>query len=130
MNERCLPMLSVRGQPFDFAEYLFEIKWNGIRALASRSHKSQPPEWDLWGRDVADYRSRYPELQVLAALPPGTILDGELVLVSQGVPDLEAILARHQLSNPIKIQLAKQPILCYSIGSPPNLKLLRLKVPN
>ena len=31
MNERCLPMLAVRGEPFDSAEYLFEVKWNGIR---------------------------------------------------------------------------------------------------
>ena len=113
MIARCLPMLAVRGQPFDSEEYLFEIKWNGIRALASRLPKSQPTSaWDLWGRDVADYRSRYPEMQVLAALPPGTILDGELVLMSQGLPDLEAILARHQLSNPIKIQHAsrQQPV--------------------
>ena len=35
MNERCLPMLAARGAPFDSAEYLFEVKWNGIRALAS-----------------------------------------------------------------------------------------------
>ena len=104
-----LPMLAVRGQPFDSADYLFEVKWNGVRALA----RSQPPGgWDLWGRDLADYRSRYPELQVLAALPPGTILDGELVLLSHGVPDLNAILARHQLSNPLKIGHAsrQQPV--------------------
>jgi bifunctional non-homologous end joining protein LigD len=105
MNERCLPMLAVRGEPFDSSEYLFEVKWNGIRALARRSHVSQPiGGWDLWGRDLADYRCRYPEMQVLAALPPGTILDGELVLQSEGIPDLEAILARHQLSHPAKIQ--------------------------
>jgi amidase len=35
-----------------------------------------------------------------AALPPGTILDGELVLLSQGLPNLDAILGRHQLSHP------------------------------
>jgi hypothetical protein len=26
MNERCRPMLAVRGEPFDSAEYLFEVK--------------------------------------------------------------------------------------------------------
>src|SRR5205807_10188998 len=65
MNERCRPMLAVRGQPFDSAEYVFEVKWNGIRALAAR-HTSG---WDMWGRELADYRPRYPEMQVLAALP-------------------------------------------------------------
>jgi len=113
MNQRLWPMLAVRGEPFDSPEYLFEVKWNGIRALASRSHESQPTGgWDLWGRELADYRSRYPEMQVLAALPPGTILDGELVRWRQGLPDLEAILARHQLSHPAKIQHASrhQPV--------------------
>jgi bifunctional non-homologous end joining protein LigD len=47
-------------------------------------------------------------MQVLAALPPGTILDGELIILSQGLPDLEAILARHQLTHPTKIQHARQ----------------------
>jgi bifunctional non-homologous end joining protein LigD len=113
MSERLLPMLAARGTPFDSAEYLFEVKWNGIRALAARSHGSQPTGgWDLWGRAMADYRTRYPEMQVLAALPPGTILDGELVLLPEGLPDLEAILARHQLTNPAKIQQAsrQQPV--------------------
>ena len=71
---------------------------------------SQPAGWDLWGRDLADYRCRYPEMQVLAALPPGTILDGELVLLSQGVPDLEAILARHQLSHPAVANPTVDPV--------------------
>src|SRR5881275_2400220 len=107
MSERCLPMLAARGLPFDSAEYLFEVKWNGIRALASRPCGSQSTSgWDLWGRAMADYRSRYPEMRVLAALPPGTILDGELVLLPDGLPDLEAILARHQLASPAKIQQA------------------------
>jgi ATP-dependent DNA ligase len=53
-----------------------------------------------------------PELEVLARLPLGTILDGELVRLSQGVPDLEALLAHHQLTQPIKILHAsrEQPI--------------------
>ena len=113
MSERLLPMLAGRGEPFDSPEYLFEIKWNGIRALACRSHGSQPTGgWDLWGRELADYRPRYPEMQVLAGLPPGTMLDGELVLMPKGIPDLEAILARHQLTNPAKIHHASrhQPV--------------------
>jgi len=90
MNERCLPMLAARAEPFDSSEYLFEVKWNGIRALAARHTDS----WDLWGRQCADYRPRYPEMDVLAALPPGTILDGELVLMPQ---DENGSLTRRQL---------------------------------
>jgi hypothetical protein len=51
----------------------------------------------MWDRELADYRPRYPELGVLAALPPVIILDGELILLSQSLRDLDAIQGRHQL---------------------------------
>ena len=56
-----LPMLAVPGEPFDGGDYLFEVKWNGVRALAANEHA----DWRLWGRELADYRWRYPELAVL-----------------------------------------------------------------
>src|SRR4029077_18247364 len=37
LMERYLPMLAVSAEPFDSAEYLFEVKWNGVRALAARA---------------------------------------------------------------------------------------------
>jgi ATP-dependent DNA ligase len=33
--DRIAPMLAVVGEPFDSPEYLFEIKWDGVRALAA-----------------------------------------------------------------------------------------------
>ncbi len=95
-----LPMLAARGEPFDSPEHLFEVKWNGVRALAA----IEQGQWLLWGRDLADYRSRYPELAVLTRLPTGTVLDGELVLWDQGLPNLDALLARHQLLDPAKVR--------------------------
>ena len=35
MLPRLLPMLAVPAVPFDSSEYGFEIKWDGIRALAA-----------------------------------------------------------------------------------------------
>jgi ATP-dependent DNA ligase len=100
IDESFLPMLAVRGQPFDSPEYLFEVKWNGVRALAARD----PSGWRLWGRDQADYRSRYPELEFLKRLPQGTVVDGEIVRLRDGLPDLDAILGRHQLTQPQRIR--------------------------
>jgi hypothetical protein len=92
MMEALAPMLAVTArEPFDAPDYLFEVKWDGIRALTCHDEGG----WRLWGRDGADYRPRYPELAVLAALPAGTMLDGEIVLCSQGVPNLPLLLARH-----------------------------------
>ena len=42
----------------------------------------------------------FPELAGLARLPPGVVLDGELVVLTKGVPDLGAVLqyvARHNM---------------------------------
>ena len=100
MSQRFLPMLAVPSAPFDSPEHLFEVKWNGVRALAD----SADGAWRLWGRDRADYRARYSELAMLSRLPTGTVVDGELVLCSHGVPDLHALLARHQLTNLASIQ--------------------------
>jgi ATP-dependent DNA ligase len=85
-------MLAVAAEvPFDAPDYLFEVKWDGIRALGGRDEDG----WQLWGRGGADYTDRYPELAGLAALPAGTMLDGEIVLLSGGVPHLAPLLARH-----------------------------------
>jgi ATP-dependent DNA ligase len=91
MIEPFAPMLAARAEPFDSPEYLFEVKWDGVRALAA----GEGGGWRLWGRELADYRPRYPELAALAGLPAGTVLDGEVVLLEGGRPDLGCLLARH-----------------------------------
>jgi ATP-dependent DNA ligase len=106
------PMLAARGEPFESAEYLFEVKWDGVRALAARDTGG----WRLWGRDLADYRDRYPELDFLARLPEGTALDGELVLFEGELPDLDALLARHALRQPAMIRhLSGSRPVCYVV---------------
>lgn len=49
-----LPMLAVAAEPFDSPEHLFEVKWDGVRALAS----VESGGWRLWGRELADYQPR------------------------------------------------------------------------
>jgi len=112
MNQRLLPMLAVPSAPFDSAEYLFEVKWDGVRALAACG-----PDGAVWGRDAADYSARYPELAVLGRFPAGTVLDGELVRWGpDGLSNLGAILKRHHLTNPARIEQASrsQPV-CYVV---------------
>jgi DNA ligase D-like protein (predicted ligase) len=100
MIDPILPMLATSAQPFDSFEYLFEVKWDGVRALAA----VQEGQWRLWGRELADYSHRYPELEVLRRLPSGTVVDGELVVFRDGRADLNAIQRRHQLVNPVRIR--------------------------
>jgi ATP-dependent DNA ligase len=97
-------MLAVPATPFDSPEYNFEVKWNGIQALAA----VETAGWRSWGRELADYAVRYPELEVLRRLPAGTLVDGELVaLDDDGRPDLPRLLRRHGLTDPWRIRRAR-----------------------
>jgi ATP-dependent DNA ligase len=87
------PMLAVAAAPFDSEEHCFEVKWDGVRALAAVEGAGSR----LWGRGLSEYTPRYPELEVLRGLPAGTLVDGELVVLRAGRPDRAALLRRHQL---------------------------------
>jgi ATP-dependent DNA ligase len=110
MLPRLLPMLAVPAAPFDSSEYSFERKWDGIRALAA----VETTGWRLWGRQRADYTTRYPELDVLCRLPVGTLVDGELLaLDADGRPDLPRLMRRHGLTDTWRIRQARHwcPVL-------------------
>jgi bifunctional non-homologous end joining protein LigD len=102
------PMLATKAAPFDADDYLFEVKWDGVRALTAVEQNS----WSLWGRHGVDYTSRYPELAVLRRLPSGTVVDGELVALDQGRADLPALLRRHLRRRPLPPGYATAS-LCY-----------------
>ncbi len=92
------PMLARIGAPFDSDEHLFEIKWDGTRALLFRDET----ELRLLNRRRAVLTDRYPEHQGWDALPPGTVLDGELVVLRAGLPDFGALLSREQVRRPAR----------------------------
>ena len=63
--------------PFDREGWLFELKWDGFRAIAERhpgGHVS------LYSRNQKDFRKRFrPIAEALAELKRPAILDGEIV---------------------------------------------------
>ena len=70
-------LASVFEEPFDSSDYIFEVKWGGVRAIA---HLDEG-EVRLHGRNLRDLTPVYPEL---AALADGlhaehAIVDGEII---------------------------------------------------
>ncbi len=100
------PMLAQPGRPFDSDQHLFEIKWDGIRALAFVEQTG----YRLVSRHGLALGELFPELAVLAELPPGTLLDGELVVLRRGRPDFSLVQSRHQLRSEHKIRVRAQTI--------------------
>lgn len=100
------PMLAKRGEPFDDDNYLFEIKWDGIRMLAFINADG----YRLMNRHGVDTTARFPEFAFLAGLPPGTIIDGEMVALRDGKPDFALVLSRDKTSSPLRIRTLSQTV--------------------
>src|SRR5258706_9909448 len=96
------PMLASPGEAFDSADHLFEIKWDGTRALAFVEGGS----YRIVNRREIDITDSYPEFSVLAGLPSGTVLDGEIVVLSaDGKPDFSALQSREHADSATRARL-------------------------
>lgn len=117
------PMLiAEEQQPFDDPAYLYELKFDGIRCLAYCDGGMV----DLRNKRGLALLSIFPELSQMGENVRGRcILDGELVVLSDGKPDFERLQSRAMMGNPVKISLAasKHPVsyvafdLIYKNGS-------------
>ena len=96
MGTRYLPMLAKSAPgPFSDSDWLFEIKWDGVRAIATTGGTLS-----LRSRNGTELAGRFPELAELVMLAPGTVLDGEIVMMSGGKPDIQSLLPRLQAGTP------------------------------
>jgi bifunctional non-homologous end joining protein LigD len=100
------PMLSMPGEPFDSQAHLFEIKWDGTRAMAFIENGAVR----LMNRRKFDIGHRYPDLQILAAAPPGTVLDGEIVVFKDGKSDFQLLARRDQARAEFRIRQAAKAL--------------------
>ena len=93
------PMLAalVR-EPFDSPSHIFELKWDGVRALAY----IDSGQVRLQSRNLQDITAQYPELHGLAqqVREDKIVLDGELVcLDEQGHPSLHSLQSRSKMQQ-------------------------------
>jgi bifunctional non-homologous end joining protein LigD len=114
MPRRVLPMLAVlsAGLPHDGANWAFEYKWDGVRAIAYH----RPNEWRIESRNQLDITRRYPELTALheALGKRSAILDGEIVALDEADrPSFPRLQRRMHVNEPAQIaRLSREvPIL-------------------
>jgi len=109
------PMLATLADRVDGTDYVYEIKWDGVRAVTYIDKK----QLLIRSRNDLDITHRYPELQALAAVKKSknAVLDGEIVaLDAKGTPSFQKLQKRMLLNNPAEIaaSLTSVPI-CYMI---------------
>lgn len=89
--------------PFNGDGWYFEIKWDGVRAIAYIDDVLS-----LRSRNDRELAGQFPELSELMNLAPHTVLDGEIVVMSGGRPDIQALLPRLQAgagrSAPVRVK--------------------------
>ncbi|HXE72893.1 MAG TPA: non-homologous end-joining DNA ligase, partial [Candidatus Nitrosotenuis sp.] len=93
------PMLARVGQPFSHPDWFFELKWDGIRALAC----GEEGQLRLVSRLGHSLSRSFPELLALPRRVRGQsfILDGEIVtLNAEGVPDFHRLQHRIHAQSP------------------------------
>lgn len=91
------PMLcTLVTEPFDRDDWLFEIKWDGFRAIGSK----HDDKLQLYSRNQLDFTERFaPVVEALRELKHDVILDGEVVVVDDdGVAHFEWL--QNWRSNP------------------------------
>lgn len=100
------PMLATLvDRPFSAEGWMFELKYDGVRALASIAGGAVK----LTGRSGRDETARYPELQRIAAAvhAADAILDGEIVVFdAEGRPSFERLQSRINVSRQADIERA------------------------
>ncbi len=116
-NKKFGPMLlDEKKEPFNSEDYLFELKFDGIRALIFAT----PSKVIIQNRHKQDISYLYPELQEIKKIVKcNTIFDGEIVVFQNGYPSFSKLQERAHLKDKKKIlnQCEVNPVVfvCFDI---------------
>src|SRR3989442_8518186 len=96
------PMLAVlQEEPFDSEDHIFELKWDGTRALAFVAPDGTVT---FQNRRLYNITYRYPEIRPDVG-GHKAILDGEIVVMIDGKPSFMGLQDREHASSPFTIRL-------------------------
>jgi bifunctional non-homologous end joining protein LigD len=89
--------------PDDGAAWAYEVKWDGVRVLAHIGERPGGGRLRLVSRAGNEVTAAYPELAMASALAgvhPDAVLDGEVVVMRDGIPSFSALAMRMHVRDP------------------------------
>ncbi len=100
-NRNWTPMLLQEiPKPFNSKDYLYELKFDGIRAVIFVNKR----EIKIQSRNQQDLTNLFPELQeIKKQVTKNVIFDGEIIALRNGLPSFRNIQKRLHLKNSTKI---------------------------
>jgi bifunctional non-homologous end joining protein LigD len=104
-------------RPFSDPNWVFEIKWDGVRAIA----QIEKGRTTLWARSGRDITKEYPEFQDLAShfRAANAIVDGEIATLDQdGRSDFQKLQNRLGVENPSQNLMHSVPVNYYFFDLP------------
>ena len=107
------PMLAVSGKIFSSRDWIFEPKIDGTRCIAHVLNGTV----ELQNRRFRSMGSRYPEIiKALKESASDCLLDGEMAVFSNGVPNFSSLAVRDQQVDKIRIDyLSKEMPASYIV---------------
>jgi bifunctional non-homologous end joining protein LigD len=105
---RYKPMLAKEAKaPFTDADWIFEVKWDGFRAIAYVD-----AELNVRSRNQKELLDNFSELQELRQLAHNVVLDGEIIVLTEGKVDFQALLERGKATSPrdVALKTARLPV--------------------
>jgi ATP-dependent DNA ligase len=112
VNPPVLPMLAKRVEEVPpEGKWIYEPKWDGFRILVFRDRDAIL----IQSRDEKSLNRYFPEMidPLLQQLPSKCVLDGELVIASEGRLDFDALQLRiHPAASRVKLLASQTPASC------------------
>ncbi|MBV9314282.1 MAG: non-homologous end-joining DNA ligase [Pseudonocardia sp.] len=91
-------------------QWCYEVKWDGMRLLADISTKDTATVLKLTSRTGRDMTRHFPELSGLRGALADALLDGEVVMLANGLPSFSALAERfHRI--PTAAEASARPVV-------------------
>jgi DNA ligase D-like protein (predicted ligase)/DNA ligase D-like protein (predicted 3'-phosphoesterase) len=95
MRQQYKPMLAQHAKkPFNSEEWIFEVKWDGIRAISYLDDGLS-----IRSRNDKELKYNFPELEELKKLTENAVIDGEIIVIKAGKADFQALAERSKTAS-------------------------------